>query len=409
MPAGRAIFVTFAVVKLHKLLVQAIANSLQQVFAEDKYTDKVLERLFKQNPQFGSRDRRFVAENVYDIVRYYRLLSEITQSPKNFWQITGAWLALNGLDISNIPDFKHISPESVQKMRSALRSNKAVTESYPDWLIGLGVAELGEEAWWREATAMNQPAEVVLRANTLKTTKDKLAAQLAAEHIDTAPVQGHEQALVLKKRQNVFSSPLFKNGLFEIQDAGSQAISDFVQAEPGMQVIDACSGGGGKALHLAAMMQNKGRIIAMDVEAWKLDNLKTRAKRAGAFNIEPRLIEDSKTIKRLEAKADRLLLDVPCSGLGVIRRNPDAKWKLSQAFIDKTKLLQQSLLNEYSAMLKKGGVLVYSTCSLLPSENRGQVDLFLKDHPEFTLDEDKTILPHEGFDGFYMARMKKTN
>lgn len=388
-------------------MVQAIANSLQQVFAEDKYTDKVLERLFKQNPQFGSRDRRFVAENVYDIVRYYRLLSEITQSPKNFWQITGAWLALNGTDISNIPDFKNINPESILKMRSALKTNQAVTESYPDWLIDLCVAELGEGTWWREAAAMNQPAEVVLRANTLKTTREKLAAQLAAEGIETEPVTGHEQALILKKRQNVFSSPLFKSGLFEIQDAGSQAISEFVQAEPGMQVIDACSGGGGKALHLAAMMQNKGRIIAMDVEAWKLDNLKARAKRAGAFNIEPRLIEDSKTIKRLEAKADRLLLDVPCSGLGVIRRNPDAKWKLSQVFIDKTKLLQQTILTEYSTMLKKGGVLVYSTCSLLPSENRNQVDVFLKNHPAFELEEDKTILPHEGFDGFYMARMKK--
>lgn len=387
--------------------MQAIANSLQQVFAEDKYTDKVLERLFKQNPQFGSRDRRFVAENVYDIVRYYRLLSEITQSPKNFWQITGAWLALNGIDISNIPDFKHINPDSVHKMRSALKSNRAVTESYPDWLISLCIAELGEDAWWREASAMNQQAEVVLRVNTLKTTREKLAAQLAEENIETESVKGFKQALILKKRQNVFGSPLFKNGLFEIQDAGSQAIGEFVQVEPGMQVIDACSGGGGKSLHLAAMMQNKGRIIAMDVEAWKLDNLKTRAKRAGAFNIEPRLIEDSKTIKRLEAKADRLLLDVPCSGLGVIRRNPDAKWKLSQAFIDKTKLLQQNLLTEYSTMLKKGGVLVYSTCSLLPSENREQVNAFLKDHPAFELEADQTILPHEGFDGFYMARIKK--
>lgn len=218
---------------------------------------------------------------------------------------------------------------------------------------------------------------------------------------------GYEAALVLKKRQNVFSSPLFKNGFFEIQDAGSQAIGIFSGAEPGMQVIDACSGGGGKALHMAAMMENKGRIIAMDVEAWKLDNLKTRARRAGAFNIETRLIEDTKTIKRLEKKADLLLLDVPCSGTGVMRRNPDAKWKLDEAFIHKTKLLQQNLLTEYASMVKTGGSLVYSTCSILPGENRQQVDLFLKDHPGFELIQDKIILPSEGFDGFYMARLKR--
>ncbi|MBS1636097.1 MAG: RsmB/NOP family class I SAM-dependent RNA methyltransferase [Bacteroidetes bacterium] len=393
--------------KLHKPLVQAIVNSLQQVFSDNKYTDKVLEKTFKQNAQFGSRDRRFIAENVYDIVRNYRLLSEITQSPKNFWIITGSWLALQDIDISHIPDFKTINPESVRKTRNSFQDKPAVFESYPDWLCKLCIGELGEERWWQEAHAMNEQAEVILRVNTLKTTRSKLAEKLAEAGIETAPVDGYEQALMLKKRQNIFGSALFRDGLFEIQDAGSQAISEFLQAEPGMQVIDACSGGGGKALHLAAIMQNKGRIIAMDVEAWKLDNLKTRAKRAGAFNIEPRLIEDQKTIKRLDGKADRLLLDVPCSGLGVIKRNPDAKWKLSAEFIEKTKTLQQTILTEYSAMLKPGGLMVYSTCSILPGENRQQVDTFLKDRSHFELLKDHSILPSEGFDGFYMALLKR--
>lgn len=395
--------------KLHKPLIQAIVNALQQVFTENRYTDKVLERLFKQNSQFGSRDRRFVAENVYDIVRNYRLLSEMTQSPKNFWQITGTWLALNGVDISNIPDFKNINPEAVAKQRQGFKSNVAVSESYPDWLCELCVSELGAETWWREAEAMNHPAQVVLRVNTLKTTKEKLGAMLADENIETETVPGHDQALVLKKRQNVFSSPLFRNGLFEIQDAGSQQISEFLEVEPGMQVIDACSGGGGKALHMAAMMQNKGRVMAMDVEQWKLDNLKERAKRAGAFNIETRLIEDTKAIKRLANKADRLLLDVPCSGLGVIKRNPDAKWKLSAEFIERTKALQQRILADYAGMLKAGGQMVYSTCSILPSENRAQVDAFLKENPNFELMKDHSVFPSEGFDGFYMALMKRIN
>jgi len=384
-------------------------NALQQVFTENRYTDKVLERLFKQNGQFGSRDRRFVAENVYDIVRNYRLLSEMTQSPKNFWQITGTWLALNGVDISNIPDFKNIQPEAVAKQRQSFKMNAAISESYPDWLCELCVNELGAETWWREAEAMNQPAQVVLRVNTLKTTREKLSAMLAEERIETETVPGHAQALVLKKRQNVFSSPLFRNGLFEIQDAGSQQISEFLEVEPGMQVIDACSGGGGKALHMAAMMQNKGRVMAMDVEQWKLDNLKERAKRAGAFNIETRLIEDTKTIKRLANKADRLLLDVPCSGLGVVKRNPDAKWKLSAEFIERTRALQQRILHDYAGMLKAGGQMVYSTCSILPSENREQVDAFLKENPNFELIKDLSVFPSQGFDGFYMALMKRIN
>jgi 16S rRNA (cytosine967-C5)-methyltransferase len=157
-------------------------------------------------------------------------------------------------------------------------------------------------------------------------------------------------------------------------------------------------------------MKNKGRVIAMDTEAWKLEELKKRARRAGVSNIEARVIESSKTIKRLEGSADRLLLDVPCSGLGVLKRNPDAKWKLSVDFIDQVKVLQQQLLNNYSIMVKPGGMIVYSTCSVLPSENEKQVEKFLEmQKGNFLLEEQKWILPSEGFDGFFMARVKRLN
>ena len=176
-----------------------------------------------------------------------------------------------------------------------------------------------------------------------------------------------------------------------------------------MFVIDACAGAGGKTLHMAALMENKGRILSMDITKWKLDELKKRARRATASNVEPRLIEGSKTIKRLECKADRLLLDVPCSGLGVIKRNPDAKWKLDAGFIERTKELQQKILTDYSIMTKKGGQMVYSTCSILPSENRQQVDIFLKANKNFEFIKDKSILPSAGFDGFYMALIKRVS
>ena len=229
-----------------------------------------------------------------------------------------------------------------------------------------------------------------------------------AAEIEVDELRVFENALQLRKRQNIFTTSLFKDGLFEIQDAGSQLIAPFLNVEPGQKVIDACAGAGGKTLHLAAIMQNKGKIIAMDVEEWKLDNLRKRAKRAGVSNIEARLITGEKTISQLRNSADRLLLDVPCTGTGVIKRNPDTKWKLSKVVIEKTKQLQYTILKNYSTMVKPGGFLVYATCSILPSENELQVQKFIAEQGDiFELIKDKTLLPSESYDGFYMALIKK--
>ena len=270
----------------------------------------------------------------------------------------------------------------------------------------MGEKELGRK-WDGELHALNEEANVVLRANTIKIKKSQLQALLADQEIYTKSDKDFPDALILEQRQNIFSLAEFKEGLFEVQDAGSQLIAPFLKVEPGHRVIDACAGGGGKTLHLAALLQNKGRIIAMDTEEWKLEELKKRARRAGAGNIETRVIESSKTIKRLENSADRLLLDVPCSGLGVLKRNPDAKWKLSLDFIEKVKSIQQKILIEYSSMLKPGGLMVYSTCSILPSENEKQVEKFLSEVKSFHLIEQKTVNPSQGFDGFYVALLKR--
>src|SRR5690606_36198317 len=155
---------------------------------------------------------------------------------------------------------------------------------------------------------------------------------------------------------------------------------------------------------------NKGRIIALDVESWKLDELGQRARRAGVNNLETRVIDSSKVVKRLEKSADRLLLDVPCSGTGVLKRNPDAKWKLSSAFIDEVKGTQQRILSDYSAIVKPGGLMVYSTCSILPTENEQQVRNFLDScEGELSLVEEKHLWPSDGFDGFYMALIRRRN
>lgn len=231
---------------------------------------------------------------------------------------------------------------------------------------------------------------------------------MAKDGIQTNPLPSLPSALALTEKKNVFQTEAFKNGFFEVQDAGSQVIAPTLDVQPGMRVIDACAGAGGKTLHLAALMQNQGRLIAMDVENWKLDELRRRARRNGVSNVETRLIE-AKTIKRLRETADRVLLDVPCSGLGVLRRNPDSKWKIMPEFLAQIRQTQYDILSHYSQMVKPGGKLVYATCSILPSESENQVQRFLKEQgQQWTLEtETRTSPARDGFDGFYMASLVK--
>lgn len=394
--------------RLHRPTSEAVIEALKSIFTDNKYADKVIEKVLKQNPKWGARDRRFIAETTYDIVRWYRLLKRITGAKgDDYWKLLGAWCILHKIDLTAWFEFKGLKVDDVLGQYKEAQRTRKVRESIPDWLDEIGEKEVGEK-WEPELHALNEEAKVVLRVNTLKISKHELQELLHNENVETLTDDDFPDALILEERQNIFGTLSFKDGLFDVQDAGSQLVAPFLRIEPGMRVIDACAGAGGKTLHLAALMKNKGRIIAMDVEQYKLDELLKRARRAGVSNMEPRLIESSKTIKRLENAADRLLLDVPCSGLGVLKRNPDAKWKLSLDFIDKVKVLQQHILQDYWQMVKPGGMIAYSTCSLLPSENENQVHKFLSEHVDnFELIEEKRAWPSEGFDGFYMALLKR--
>jgi 16S rRNA (cytosine967-C5)-methyltransferase len=396
-------------IKLYRNLTEAVVKALHEIFVEKRYADKVIEKVLKQNPKWGARDRRFIAETTYDIVRWHRLLAHLVHAESgDFWKLVAAWCIWNKIDLPPWDEFNGVDRPKFFERWDKAKADTRLRESIPDWLDELGKKSLGKN-WEKEIEALNEQAKVVLRVNTLKVSRPELQKQLQAEEIIADAPDKFPDALILEERQNIFTRQQFRDGLFEVQDAGSQLIAPFLKPEPGMRVIDACAGGGGKTLHLAALMQNKGRIIAMDIEGWKLDELKKRARRAGASNnIETRLIDSSKVIKRLENSADRLLIDVPCSGLGVLRRNPDAKWKLSPEFIENVKTTQQEIINNYSTMVKTGGVMVYSTCSILPEENEAQVKKFLDAHTgKFTLEDQHMIMPSEGFDGFFMARMKR--
>jgi len=291
-----------------------------------------------------------------------------------------------------------------------LSRTRKFRESIPDWMDELCAAELGEELWTKEIAALNQQAKVILRTNTLNISREILRKKLHAENVITEFVPHHADALVLPERANVFKTEAFHKGYFEVQDASSQLVAAYLDVKPGMKVVDTCAGAGGKTLHLSALMENKGQIIAMDIYESKLRKLKARAKRNKAHNIDMRVIDSTKPIKKLHGKADRVLIDAPCSGLGVIRRNPDSKWKLQPEFIDNIKKVQQEILQSYSKMLKSGGKMVYATCSILPSENQNQIHTFLTSDAgkDFTLVSDKKVFAHiSGFDGFYMALLER--
>ncbi|MDH4090276.1 MAG: RsmB/NOP family class I SAM-dependent RNA methyltransferase [Cyclobacteriaceae bacterium] len=394
--------------KLYINITRAVIQALEMIFEGNKYADKVIEKVLKQNPKWGARDRRFIAETTYDIVRWQRLLQNITEADANdYWKLLGGWCVLHDIPLPAWVEFSGLSEKKIFERLDKMNAIRRFRESIPDWLDTLGEDQLGDR-WDEELHALNKEAHVILRANTLKISTGDLQQYLKETGIENTALQEFPHALVLKERQNVFRHPAFKDGLFEVQDAASQLIAPFMRVEPGMRVVDACAGAGGKTLHIAALMKNKGRIIGLDVEQWKLEELRKRARRAGVGNLETRIIESSKTIKRLENSADRLLLDVPCSGLGVLKRNPDAKWKLSPEFITQVKELQQHILQDYGNILKKGGLMVYSTCSILPAENEQQIEVFLsKNKDGFEFVEERYSWPSAGFDGFYMALIRK--
>ncbi|MGB5500457.1 MAG: RsmB/NOP family class I SAM-dependent RNA methyltransferase [Maribacter sp.] len=401
--------------KLHRNLVFAIVDALGYIFNEGEYADKVVQKTLKRDKRWGSRDRGFIAETTYDIVRWKRLYAEIAEvkapySRANLFRMFTVWAVLRGVEL---PDWKQLEPVPSRRIKGKfdeLSKIRKFRESIPDWLDEIGEKELGDKLWSSEIAALNKQADVILRVNTLKTTKEKLRKALLEDGIVAEPIKGYPDALKLNERANVFTTKSFKDGHFEVQDASSQLVSQFLEVEPGQRVVDTCAGAGGKALHLAALMENKGQVIAMDIYENKLKELKRRARRNGAHNIEPRHIESTKVIKKLYGKADRVLIDAPCTGLGVLRRNPDAKWKLQPDFLEKITKTQQEILRSYSKMVKPGGKMVYATCSILPQENTIQVKSFLasEEGKEFTLAKEKKLFASKsGFDGFYMALLER--
>lgn len=389
------------------------SNALRVLVSEVVYgakpLDKITEAYFKSVPGINVAEKKELYQLFGFTIRYWVTINEIYKKLYPSRKVDYSEINHIGYILQTIHQKESVGGKYSTLVADAYKSleNDSLKESYPEWLYNLLLCECGDE-WKSMAKILNKEPIATLRVNTLKTTLTDLVSRLNYREKLVAPIDGLPHALRLVKYFEIFRSEEFKNGLFEMQDAGSQKIAPFLEVEAGMRVIDACSGNGGKALHLASLMQNKGRIIALDIFQHKLDTIKKRMKRAGVYNIETRLIDSSKVIKRLHNSADRLLLDVPCSGTGVLKRNPDIKYHLSPESIENIQQTQKQILEKYSLMLAQNGIMVYSTCSILPSENRQQIDWFLKKKQgEFELIGEELISPLDGFDGFYMAKLKR--
>jgi 16S rRNA (cytosine967-C5)-methyltransferase len=377
--------------------------------AEWGYASDLIARAFRQHRELGSSDRRLVAETVYGLIRWDRRLEAITEEvlarrrerKEPLSPVARGELKLlihelrSGINVGpeelrrllhTDPDLTAITGEEAGLGQREGLEREAVRRSFPSWLLERFVRDAGEAEAMALADAMNRRAPLAIRVNTLAISRDALAARLAHEGIVTHPTPLSPYGLILETRVNVFGLPAFTAGLFEVMDEGSQLVGEAVAPPPGGKVVDACAGAGGKTLALAALLGGQGRILALDPNGKKLEELRRRARRAGLSNVAARELKGPSLPAEARPGAwERVLVDAPCSGLGTLRRNPEARWRLQPAAVDAFPAQQLALLVTYAPLVAVGGRLVYGTCTVLRSENEEVVERFLAERPDFTL------------------------
>tara|TARA_B100001093_G_scaffold479221_1_gene508049 strand:- start:1353 stop:2567 length:1215 start_codon:yes stop_codon:yes gene_type:complete len=401
--------------KWHNNLLFGVIEGLDKIFLKNKYANKVVKNIIDKNKKWGSHDRNLVSETIFECVRWYRKyiyccgLEELSKQ-KDLWNLLGTYIIMKEQVLPKIIQFSKINEEKIKKRLFEIKNIRKINESIPDWLDEIGIENFGEQKWSKEVNAFNQKAPLVIRCNTLKSDIIELQKQLQIEKINCQLNKSYPNALIINEKNKITHLKSYKQGYFEIQDANSQKVALACSVKPGMTVIDACAGAGGKTMHLGELLNNNGIILALDPDRKKLRELKKRAKRNGIYIIKT--INNSKieSISDFKGKADRVLIDAPCSGLGVIKRNPDTKLKMNPTILKKMINIQEDLINYWAKFVKDKGKLVYVTCSILDQENNNQVRKFLKKEngKKFFLKEEKTYFSHlTGFDGFYIAQLEK--
>jgi 16S rRNA (cytosine967-C5)-methyltransferase len=429
---------------------------LNSTIADRKYPDILIGELFKKE-DFSSSEKAAVNELVYGILRHRAKLDHVIEHSSSA-VISG--LNLNILNIIRICAFQAVftdaSPARIMNNAVALSAReekfsgfvkrtieaiirnkdtvvfpdkeKAPIEyisayhSHPAWIVEKWLNEFGNINDVESLSqANNTVPPLLIRANPLKSSREPLQKALQDEGYPSSPAVFSPFGLVVSKKEGIFRTEAFRNGLFEVQDEGSQLITLLTGAQEGETVIDTCAGNGGKTLFIAGLMNNKGTVIASEINTVKLGNLRRRAERAGATNINTMDIEG---LQEYNGRADCVFIDAPCSGMGVFRRNPDAKWRLTARDISELAAKQKEILRDYSELVKTGGRLVYATCTISREENEDVVCGFLEEMKDFSLVPPSVINPElfgrfttgEGFfrslphvhdmDGFFGAVMR---
>ncbi len=352
--------------------------------------DAILRNFFSTNRALGQRDRAFIAETVFCVLRHKRLLEQLIAQPTARKLVCAALIKLQGRSLGQIEPFLKSSDRDWildLKIADIETLPAAVRLSLPDWLYDRLVAETSEQDAAAFGRAMLKTAPLDLRVNTLMADREQVLRDLRTSGFDAAPTRYSPVGIRVAGKPAINRHELFCSGAIEVQDEGSQLLGYLVAPKRREMVVDFCAGAGGKTLLMGAMMQSQGRLYAFDVSEKRLKNLAPRLKRSGLSNVHPQIIasENDIKVKRLAGKIDRVLVDAPCSGLGTLRRNPDLKWRQSPQAVDELAAKQCAILASAATLLKPGGRLVYATCSVLAQENRNVIEVFLADHPSFQL------------------------
>jgi 16S rRNA (cytosine967-C5)-methyltransferase len=430
----------------------------------DVYPDRLLTDSFKRYRHLTSLDRAFLTELTYGVIRWRGRLDWAIQhfSKIPFEKIESGTLNILRLGLyqilflSRTPASAAVN-ESVELakrirgqggagfvnavLRSTIRQKDeirlpdrdqdpalhiSVAQSHPLWLVQRWVKELGLEETLRVCKFNNQISSLMLRTNTLKMNRTDLIEKLRKKELKPLPSTFSKEGILLQDPPPTSELPFLKEGLYIIQDEASQLITSVVDPKPGERILDACAAPGGKTTHMAQTMENRGEIYALDLSKGKLDRIEEMCQRLGVKIVKTAKGDAAASLPFSDGLVfDRVLADVPCSGFGTLRKNPDLKWRRGEKDIKRLSELQFSILNHLSAYVKEGGDLVYSTCTVFHEENEDVVERFLNEHSEFQLDGVDKVLPEkchslihygyfktfplkDGMDGFFAARMIKS-
>ena len=429
---------------------------LGTILASPRPADSLIDQFFRARRYLGSHDRRFIAETAYGTLRHLRRSEELLKQASvgiesEFLDEDRVLLLIAAFHLHE----KREPALTIEALAPAIRSSRmraallelfarlankrlhvasgeaerlGVTYSYPDWMTERLIAEYGAQMAEQICSSLNEPAPLTLRVNTLRTTVEACRESLRAEGVETTPTLHSPIGLTVPRRINTFTLQAFKDGLFEVQDEGSQILPLLIDPKPTAKVLDACAGAGGKTLEFSALMKNRGEIVAADVHDGRLEELRKRMRRSGAQNIRVRAIDDLGDLHEgFAGFFDIVLVDAPCSGLGTIRRNPGMKWNVTAQTVDEVSRKQEMILDACAPLVKPGGRLVYVTCTLLAQENESVVEAFCRKHPVFAPVDLRPaaerlgigdavagmpirLLPHlHGTDGFFCAVLSRPN